>query len=378
MNWITILCQIILTLFIGVETCYSQDNLVELKRLDSIAFSALENNSPEKSVHANELLKASIEQNEPLYKINALTILGIINKEKGYFVTALNHNLEALNTAEFANDEPRVSACYNNIGQIYQLQENFVKAKFYYQKSLAIENSLNNQLQKSIRLYNIGEVYNELDSLDLALTYFNNSLLIEKQAKNIDGEIYALLGISNVYIKIKRFTDAEITLNEVKSLLSPEYLEVTILYHILNGKLNNSREDRQAALNHFKTAEKLSTDHEFRIHLPEIYQLIIEILKADLSWKECTKYYTKHTALAQKLNTLKVKNQLEDMTFQNELNKKTLEIEFVQEERDLAKKNTELYKGISSYTTKIIWFLVLSIILIIGTIIIGLNYFNKK
>lgn len=378
MNWITPFFKIVFALFISVSSCYSQNNLLKLKQLDSTAFAALENNISDKTERANDLLKLSEEQNAPLYKINALTILGIINKEKGYYVTALNHYLKALNTAELANDEPRVSSCYNNIGQIYQLQANFIKANQYYQKSLVIENSLNNQLQKSIRLYNIGEVYNELDSLDLALTYFNNSLLIEKQAKNTDGEIYALLGISSVYIKINRFTDAEITLNKIKALLTPEYVEETILFQILSGKLYSQKEEPQLALNQFKLAEKLSLQNEFRIHLPEIYQLIIKILKSESRWKECTQYYTKSTELTKKLNDIKVKNQLEDMTFQNELNKKSLEIQLVQEERDLAKKNTELHQGISSYTTNIIWFLVISIVLIIGTIIFGLNFLKKK
>ena len=153
----------------NVTNCYSQNNEDKLRELDSIAFSALEENSSLTSVHANNLLAESELQEAFLYKINALTILGIINKEKGYYVTALNHYLNALNTAELNNDQPRVSACYNNIGQIYQLQKNYIKANSYYHLSLEIEDSLANPLQKSIRYYNIGEVFNELDSLDLAI-----------------------------------------------------------------------------------------------------------------------------------------------------------------------------------------------------------------
>ena len=41
------------------------------------------------------------------------------------------------------------------------------------------------------------------------------------------------------------------------------------------------------------------------------------------------------------MNSLHIKNQLDDLNYRNEITKKELEIELVQEERDLAKKKTE-------------------------------------
>ena len=378
MKRVVYILSVILALTLSVKNCYSQLSTRSISDLDSIAFTALEQNSDSTSIYAHLLLEESENQKAYLYKINALTILGIVNKEKGYYVTALNHYLNALNTAEFSNDLPRVSACYNNIGQIYQLQQNYVKANSYYHLSLNIEDSLSNPLQKSIRFYNIGEVFNELDSLDLALTYFNNSLIIEKKANNIDGTIYALLGISQVYLKTKRFSDAEYTLEEINSLLTPDYLEETIIFNIISGKLEKLKQHNQKALSYLKKAENLSIRNGFRIHLPEIYELIITILYKEQKWKECTEYYSLKSSITKQLNDTKVKNQLEDMTFQNELNKKALEIELIQEERDLAEKNASLNKQISRYSSKITGFLVFSILLIVGVILFGLNRLKKE
>jgi len=362
----------------SINQCLSQNNEKLLKELDSIAFVSLEENSSLTTERAYNLLKESEKQQAQLYKINAFTILGIVNKEKGYYVTALNHYLKALNIAESIKDQARLSACYNNIGQIYHLQQNFIQANYYYHLSLDIEDSLSNPLQKSIRFYNIGEVFNELDSLDLALTYFNNSLLIEKKAKNVDGIIYALLGISQVYIKSKRFSDAEYTLEEIYSLLTSEFLEETILFNINYGKLKKLQGKNDQAFVHYKKAESLSVNNEFRIHLPEIYELTIDILRTEQKWEECSKYYSSYTHLTKELNDIKVKNQLEDMIFQNELTKRSLEIELVQEERDLAQKNSLLSKEISNYSSKITAFLIVSILLIVGVIIFGLNRLKKE
>ena len=147
---------------------------------------------------------------------------------------------------------------------------------------------------------------------------------------------------------------------------------------MIYGKLKKLRLNSNVALEHYKKAESISNKNEFRIHLPEIYELIITILKDEGKWKECTKYYSLHTALSKELNDIKVKNQLEDMTFQNELTKKSLEIELVQEERDLATKNSLLNEEISNYSAKITAFLIISILLIIGIILFGLNRLKKE
>ena len=75
---------------------------------------------------------------------------------------------------------------------------------------------------------------------------------------------------------------------------------------------------------------------------------------------------------------VKVKNQLADLSFQNELNKKDLEIELVKEERDLASQNAEHEKNIRKFSTKITWFLVFSILLIIALLIFGFKRFSNS
>lgn len=184
------------------------------------AFVALESNAPNVTEKANALLEAGKEAKLPIYQINAYTILGIVNKNKGYYVTSVDYYNNALKVAEETRDEGRISACYNNIGSVHQIQEDYAKALTYYKKSLELEEKLNNPLQKSIRLYNIGEIYREMDSLSLALSNFNNSLIIEKEYKNNEGIVYALLGISDVYLQLNRPTDASISLGEAKKIFT--------------------------------------------------------------------------------------------------------------------------------------------------------------
>lgn len=275
-------CIIILTFFWGsLFFAQTNDGLKQLNVLDSVAFSAFESNSSDAENKANQLLDVAIKYGSPVHQINAYTILGIVNKNKGYYVTSVDYYNQALNVAEESNDQGRISACYNNIGSVYQIQENYDKALYYYKASLAIEDELNNPSQKSIRLYNLGEIYREMDSMSLALSHFNSSLLIEKEHKNEDGVVYALLGIADIYIQLGKLTDARISLDESEIYIDNSGVEIQVLYGILRGRLLKSEGRYVEALSILQGVKQLSKKYEFKVHLMDIYEeeLIIKELQ---------------------------------------------------------------------------------------------------
>lgn len=259
----------ILLLFTPKIAAAQPNNLYEL---DSIAFTALESNDADVEEKANALLEAGRRENASVSVINALTILGIVNKNKGYYVTSVDFYNQALDVAQKANDSGRVSACYNNIGAVYQIQENFEKALDYFQKSLVIEEKLDNPLQRSIRLYNIGDMYREMDSLSLALSHFNNSLLIEKNYRNKEGIVYALLGISDVYLKLGKSTDARLSLEEIDRYYEGGDVEIDVLYNIHYATLYREQGKYQKARTALQKARKISEENDFKIYLPQILE----------------------------------------------------------------------------------------------------------
>ena len=350
-----------------------------LYKLDSIAFHALEHSDTSVVTKANKLLDESTKnKSSSFYTINAHTILGIVNKNKGYYLTALDHYLKALNAAEQIQDSGRVSACYNNIGNIHLLLEDYEKACEYFNKSLKIEEKFDEPLQKSIRLYNLGDAYNRRDSFDLALSYFTNSLIIEKKLANSEGVIYAQLGIADIYIKIDRLADAKTLLEQISQVLEEHQIEERILYEILHGRIHLARKNYLKSLENFNRAEKASLRNNFRIHLLDIYLLKIETFKAQKDWESATGVYDQFEDLKDELNQEKIKSQLEDRTFQNELMKKELKIQLIQEEKDLAVKNQRMEKNVADHRSKIVWFLLLSLLLMLGLIFIGIRKIAKE
>lgn len=365
-------------LFSAFNSYSNNSTDLELRKLDSLAFSALEKNSPTVLDDAERLLEKSLQQKPSFYRVNAYTIYGIVNKNRGFYVTSLEYYLKALNEAERIKDVARRSACLNNIGSVYQLQGKYDQAIEYFNQSLELEKRLNQPLQQSIRYYNLGECYKDINNLDLALTYFNNSLLIEKKAKNNEGVVYAELGIADVYIRIKRFTDASIVITSTEKLITKDQVEERIILHKLKGKLKLATSDKSGALTEFSEGEIISKRFDIRTHLLELIKLQISIYESNNDWQKASKKYREFVRMNEEMNSLQIKNQLDDLNFRNELTKKQLEIELVQEERDLAKKNESFEKNLRIYGQKITWFVVLLLITSVGLIIFGMKKLTEK
>jgi tetratricopeptide (TPR) repeat protein len=206
--------------------------------------------------------------------------------------------------------------------------------------------------------------------LDLALSYLNNSLIIEKNERNNEGIVYAELGIADVYIRIERFTDASIVLQKTAKRISEDQIEETIILHKLFGKLFRQTGKLKPALSEFIKGESISRNYKIRTHLLELLKLQIEIHEQNKDWQKATFKYAEYVKLNEEMNSFQIKNQLDDLNYRNELTKKQLEIELVQEERDLARKNEQLEKDLRIFGQKITWFVILlllsSIILIIA------------
>lgn len=108
------------------------------------------------------------------------------------------------------------------------------------------------------------------------------------------------------------------------------------------------------ALQLLKSAEILAQNKGYRIRLPDIYLKQIELHKAQKQWKIATDIYDAYTKLHEELNSIKVINQLDDIGFQNALNKKESEISSAKRQRDRARKNEQYEKNIADYKQKLI------------------------
>ena len=342
------------------------------QQLDKEQFRRLEEGK-EDPLFISKLIIEKANNRPSIYLINAYTVSGIVNKNKGFYVTALDNYLKASKISLELKDEGRYSASLNNIGIIYVLQENYKKAIYYFNKSLEIEENRKDPLQKSIRYFNLGDCYKELSKYNEAIGFYTNSLLIENKLKNEVGIIYAQLGLAEVYLSTKRIADAEQALSEIEKMKDAFDNESKVLFLRLKGKLSKKKLQFDAAEEFFMEAKDLSERNELINEQVKVTQNLSELFELKKDYKKALKYSKEFLNLNNTLKSNHIKNQLEEMIYQQEIQQKELEITYLKEQKELAKKNENAVRKLRQFDIKIAIFSVLSMLSFVGIVVFGLR-----
>lgn len=256
--------------------------------------------------------------------INAHTVLGILNKDRGYYGLSVEHYLQAMHVAERIGDSLRVSSCLNNIGSVYFQQGNYPKALAHFQQSLGIENRLGRDRgQASIRLVNIGDAYFKMDSLDKAAAYYYNSLLIEEELKNEDGMFYARIGIGRVETRkgnhANALSELERAMDYARNLSNlPGICET----HTAIGELHLAAGRLPEAARELDAAVKLAEEQGFQGLLLQALGAMFRVRKQQGDLDAAIRLLERYYALQEKLNSAEVSSRIGEMQMRYELDKK--------------------------------------------------------
>lgn len=364
-----LLCSVfLLTSFMSL----SQGN-IDNEYLDSLSFAQFENNEYSKAeINAKKLFNLN-QLDTNIYRINANTLLGIINKNRGFYISATEHYLEALNDATFLNDTARQSAILNNLGTLYKLQRNYTNAIDYFKKSLVLEKKLNNTEQKSIRFYNLAETYVAIDSLDMALSFFNNSLLLEQKIDNKIGIVYAYIGITDVYLKMGNAFQSELMIKKIENKFPVNNIELEILFTFLQSKYAFLVSDYKSAAENIEKAIELARTNSFEYILPELLLFRVDILKEKGSSYELSDAYQDYFAITESLNNQMIRNEINDLNYQNELKRKQLEVETLRIDKEIANANQLKESRIRQFLQRILFFILGLLMMCLVLVIVGVR-----
>ena len=346
------------------------DSLMSLTFLER-AYSNLESEPDSALYFADEVLKIQGVSKSNVNHINALTIKGIVYKNKGYYDLASKAYIKALNTAINSNDYGRVSVCLNNIGVIYKVQENYEQALIYFEKSLEMEKYLDNELQLSIRHYNIGEVYLDLDSLSLAELYFTNSLIIEERHGNKAGIQYGYYGLGQVELKKGNFKASQRKFWKALKYGSGT-IDQEVGFNIVNGlgELHKSQGNLDSAIYFFN----LICEDDKKVEFKEIWMSATKSLSKvyekletfELAYEACAIHDSLNASITKSISNQKI----EELGYMYDVEQKQRQIDLLQFQQNEQKVKSELNRDI-------IVFIISSILIVILSIFIKIRQAKK-
>ena len=162
-------------------------------------------------IYATQALGLSQQLNFKKGEGYALKNIGLAYYIKSDFVEVYNYWQQSLEIFKSAEDQLGISNLNNNIGAVHFNYADYSKALEYYFESLKAAEKLGDPLRIATALMNIGAVYSEKpvsDTYDKALDYYQRAVPLFEQTGNLEAMGTAKVNIGEIYLNRKEYTAA--------------------------------------------------------------------------------------------------------------------------------------------------------------------------
>jgi signal transduction histidine kinase len=295
----------------------------------------------------------------------AHNILRRVHRRLGNYTIAIEYTLQNLPISERLADTLELLDCYTTLGNIYSNMENFTEANFYLKKAVSIGSKINaSQLAAILNFY--GYAYTKMGKYDSGQFYIQRALLRElKNPQPGYGLSYIYNNLAEIYY-LKKEYDKAIEFYSMSSGLSVEKKsEFGMTYTLLGLALvYNDLKQFEKAIALSKQSIELSKKNFFRDRIKEGYRILYEIYKAKKDYQNAldSYIYFHHYQDSifsedrmQYIDNLKINYELEKIERENKLLKKDAELKGSQ----LSQQRTLKWVGIIT----ILFLLAISILL---------------
>ena len=272
----------------------SPDDTNKVNALIKLSGYYLDVNAEEALKHANEAKSLAEKINFPSGKAWALKKVGQVYNIQGNYVNALQVWKEALAIFEANNIKVGASNMLNNIGVIYYGKSMEDSAQDYYLRSLKVAEEIKDTLRIATALANVGGVYsNKEATYDKALEYHHRALLLgiaigdSELIGNSDaniGELYLNKSIRVDSDSVSKNRDIDSSLSYL--LAAREMLEGSSnLPYTLNniGKVYRENNDFELAAKYHKQAYDEAQKLDAK---PDMAQALLSIAQIDTSKRD--------------------------------------------------------------------------------------------
>lgn len=189
----------------------------------------------------------------------------------GSYDSALIYWQKAVGLYTRLDNQKRIGDCLQNIGQIYELKGNFIKANEKYQQSLQISEKLNLNDRVANMLNIIGTLNIALENLDIGEKYYKRALdIYTRIRKQYPNNKYIQLGyavthnnLGTVSIQKKQLSSALFYFEKAKELFSqpPDSFYLAFVYHNL-GAIHSELGHYQQAENYLNKSDLYNKSFE--------------------------------------------------------------------------------------------------------------------
>lgn len=276
---ILIFCFLILSFIKDGQSAYIKKNVNQpqsISSIDSINEQAFgyRLTDPHKTIKiANEAFLLAQKANYLAGEGEACRVIGVGYYYLSRYEAALDKYLQAIVFFELNNDYKGSGKVYNNIGNLYLLND-YDKALEYYNKSLALAKKYNPDALAGVYL-NIGIIQFKKKDYNAALEKFKISLNTFREQDNQELIIQCLQDIGDAYNGLKQFDKAETVLNEALEKAKARKINYTIAsielsltnVYLYQNKFDAAKEALKNGYEYTKTLKNRDLQNDYNYSL---------------------------------------------------------------------------------------------------------------
>ncbi len=298
-----------------------------------------------------------------------LNTRGAIFSEKGYKVKALEDFFSALKHLEEVDSIARTGAVLNNIAMIYQGQEDYVQAKKYHLRSLAVKDMFGDEPGIAFSLNNLGVISQNKGEFDQALEYFQQSLAIRTVLNDGRGIASVNRNIGSLYFELQQFRKAieHYRIARDKYEYAEDLSGIVQADHFI-GQVYLATGELEPAQHYLEQSLQLSERIGLSAFIIENYDALGELMAAKGRFFDAYRFKEKQRELRDSMFDVESKRKLFEMQVMHDLELRENEIELLRKEKQISDLNLDKQTLIRN-------FLLLIILLTLITIFVIYNRF---
>lgn len=253
--------------------------------------------------------------------------IGILYKKKGDYQKATSYVLNAIGILENADKTQQIATAYNTLAGIQNKMLNDSLALRYYNQSLSLSQQINDSSRIATSLNNIGNYYLERNQFEPALNYLKSSFEIKKQIRDISSLSVTSNTIAELYLKVKKLDSAYYYLN-LAYKYAQESLNSTklVVTSHLKAKYFLEINKLDSALYFAELVRPIAIQNDLKDLLCQNYELSSILLEQKGDYKNSLVFARKYQRLNKEVLTADLAQNINDLQFQYESEKKDIEI----------------------------------------------------
>jgi two-component system, NarL family, sensor kinase len=262
--------------------------------------------------------------------------LGILEMDKGNYDTSLNNLLYALKIATKNNLPENSCFALNNLGNLYDLQNDTVKALEYYKRDEKI--CLENKLDKNLMdVYASIAVLFQKSEKSETISYYKKSLFIAKKLNDDYKQFLILINLSAFYLYENKSTSNQKALNclnQAKALALKMKSPINLFYVYFNiGGYYYKIENYDVALENYKKALDLAPSLGNNEQTLNIYKALGDTYKINNQFDKAYVFQEKYHGLKDSIFNIEKSKTFNDIQTKYEVEKKNLKINLLSKEK---------------------------------------------